>query len=191
MDLFKTPKQLPFLHYTYHWVDANTWGNGATEKQQQMSIDLGPMPFLEQPSLDDLWTTEVNENIQKSGEHQLLVAANILRSAVAFRSRRAVANILIVQNQEKKDWLDTNATFLRQQACTVIVDPTLQPNEIRATYWKLIFKKDRIGSEVVCFSDIPIAVDGGIQISPEGFSAIQKSDNISIDYHCYFRRGFM
>src|SRR5277367_6008030 len=103
LDLFKTPSNLPFLHYTYKMVDVEGFG-GEVLKSPSMSLDCGPMPIVEQPSVDDLWTIEDNSNIQKAKDHShgRIFAANILCSAVAFRSRRAAANILIVPNEAQK-----------------------------------------------------------------------------------------
>ncbi len=191
MELFKTPTQLPFLHYTFKETEGT--GFAAGEKYKSLSLDLGPMPLMEQPSIDELWTIEDNSNIQKSQtDNGKFSAAIILCSAVAFRSRRASANILIVQNEEMQNfyttkWIEHNLA----PKLTVLVDPTLEPNELRATYWRVIYKKERVGDDVVTFSEVPIAIDGGVQISPEGFSAIQKGPNVDMDYHGYFRRGFL
>ncbi len=193
---FKTPSNLPFMFYT----SKQTTFKGETFPQ--MTLNLGSKPIIETPSLEDLWTTVNNPNIQRKrvsncsssikSEHELhrMFAANIIANDVARRSRRAAANILIVPNKTEKDWFDETYTRFKYQRMTVVVDPTLEPNELRATYWKIMYKRERVGDNVIT-TDIPAYVDGGLQLSPEGFSCIQKEGDCWIDYHSYFARGFM
>lgn len=179
LHLFKTPSNLPFLYYSTKEVEYNG------QKHPQMTLDVAIKPIIVESTfeLDGLWTIEHNANIQRAYErpHGRIFAAQILRNAVARKSRRSVANILIVPNEIEKLWFDEQISELRWNDLTVHVDPSLRPNELRATYWKITYDRD----------NIPRAVDGGLQFSPEGFSCIQKEGNCWYDYHSYFVRGFM
>jgi|SRR5271157_149615 len=193
LSLFKTPSNLPVLFYSTKQVTYKG------ETYPQMSLNMEVKPIIEQPPLDDLWTVVNNPNIQKAHEHSdgRIFAANIICNDVARRSRRAAGNILIVPNKTQKAWFDKRYTELKWHTrMTVVVDPSLEPNELRATYWKIMYKKECIGHykggwPKVITTDIPVAIDGGLQLSPEGFSCIQKEGDCWIDYHSYFARGFM
>lgn len=179
LDLFKTPSNLPFLFFTVTEIEQGVCG---AKELPPLSLHAGVQQIIEQPTFDDLWVTVNNANIQKASEHVhgRLFAANIIRNDVARRSRRAVGNILIVPDVEQQTWFEDQISARKIHPLDkVLVDPSLQPNELRSTYWKIKLSAD----------GVPVCVDGGLQFSPEGFSCVPTSKRFS--YHSYFSRGFM
>jgi hypothetical protein len=183
LDFFKTLKTLPFLYYT---STPRMSSEGAV--YDSISLEMTLMPVLPAPPvevLSQLWEVENNHNIQQAykHEHGRMFASNILRTSIARKSRRACGNIIIVPNENEKQWFEDMKPKVTQQDCAILVDSSLQPNEIRTTYWKIVYNRE---------TGEPIAVDGGIQISPEGVSYVQQGvNNCVINYTSYFSRGFL
>lgn len=192
LDIFRTPKQLPFLYYSGKDVEYIDTDSGETKTiKNQLSLELGDKPIIEQPSLDDLWTLV---DLGRFDNHEMgkLIAINKLCNEVARRTRRACANIVFVPNDTEKLVVDTHNKKYNMTA-KVIVDETLKPNELRATYWEVRFKRERTSREHIydiTTTNEAMAVDGGIQLSPDGFSCIRRENGCTNLYKDYFVRGF-
>jgi hypothetical protein len=187
LDIFKTPENLPFLYYR---SDGTAPGFFGGEPTPSIRLHVGYMPVRKEISsleldafLDDVWQEVDNDNLKRASQHQYgrLFAANILRTRIGFTSRRACGNILIVPNSEEKEWFDDIHQHFQSTICQVIVDESLKPNELRATYWRISHGKDSTRGPV----------DGGIQISPEGLSYIVEQPPLGFNYRHYFTKGFL
>lgn len=181
LKLFETPSNLPFLWYKKVGEYTTNFANLDPITHPKMSLEFGLKPIINQPTLEELWPIEKNENIQRAHKHEFgrIFAANILCNSIARKSRRAYGNILIVPNEAERMWFAEKYVRFNYKI-SVFVDSSLEPNELRATYWKIHL--DQMGT--------PGIVDGGIQVSPEGVSCIQKNDDTMFNYSDYFARGF-
>lgn len=160
MDTNMNYNTLKNLHFIYH----------TTDKDGAMCLEMGIQPIVA-GALTDVWTTiETQPSINPLRQ---LFAANRCQTHVARLSRRAMGNILFVPTYEQKDWFDVQYQTIKRQT-QVFVDPLLDSNELRSTYWKIIYNKE----------NVEVAVDGGIQLSPEGYS-------YNPNYNGYFVRTFL
>jgi hypothetical protein len=181
-ELFSTPSELPFL--LYKAGDA-LLGEGEGEidwgspDRPSISLHCETRRACEPIPMDELFTVH-SLGYFKGLPHPLIVA-NVLCNEIARQTRRAAGNIVIVPSQLLKEDLEA----LAPEHCknwTIIVDDTLQSNEIRATYWKAVSKNHWAG-----LSTDPspaVAVDGGIQITPHSFHKLPN-------WKSYFLRAFV
>lgn len=107
-------------------------------------------------------------------EHHVQLGVNMLRNQIAIDTRRGVANIAIVQNDAMAKLLENN------QINFMFIDESIDPNEIRLMYWRLI---GHDGENV--------AVDGGFAITPDGIFFNNTGEHTTGDVvpTAYMRRG--
>ena len=183
LDIFTTPKRLPFLFY------------GTNETGMCLKADHFPITTID-PS--DLWETMDVSKKLTGDERDPFCTVVSLCSRIALKSRRGCANMLFVMDEERRLWLKEK---LGRRDVDVRVDPDLEPNEVRATYWRMMMSKpslEKLFSDPLSFVpdasfvSQPLAVDGGIQISPEGLSVISGNGAMKgYDYRSYFARCFL
>lgn len=156
MKIFSTKKELHFLHVTLG-------SNGAMTLSADLFPNSKPDPFEDWFKLVD---------VSHIAGHMMTkrFAANILANRIASQTRRAAGNILFVPDHDTELWFQhTPGPQFRY-----IIDYDLKPNELRCTFWK-----QHLGQ-----NGQAVAVDGGVQFSPTGFSAVPN-------YKDYFARCFL
>lgn len=161
-DMFYVPQQVPFLCYTH--LNGELWDK-TSWVESPVCLDLKTFPLCDEIEVDDLWGT-VDIKRAVSPTNAVLLMAN----TIAHETRRGAGNVVIVSSQPLADSIKQDVTWSR-----LIVDPSLQENEIRVTFWKT--HTNISGTQV-------LAVDGGVQYTPDGFSKLPN-------YQGYFKRGLM
>jgi hypothetical protein len=156
MKIFSTQKELHFLHCTVDQTGLMT-----------LSADLFPNSHPE-PFED--WFTTVDVSHIRGQTFSKRFAANILANRIASATRRAAGNILFVPDHDTQVWFQHTPGPQFQY----VINYDLKPNELRCTFWK-----QHLGR-----NGNPVAVDGGVQFSPTGFSA-------QPNYKDYFARCFL
>lgn len=171
MDLshFKTPHNLPFLFLL------------KGEDIDPISLNLDHMPIVDELPFG-LWTTYKTKTSK-------IYIANAIRNEVARGSRRAVGNIIFLSTNSECECFKEQFASYGHSDIKFVVDSQLYPNEIRSTYWKILYRKIRVGDEII-ETDEPVAIDGGIQLSPDGISCIYNIKGLVSDYTKYFVKGF-
>lgn len=136
-QLFKTSQTLPMLCY-----DRTT---------PVVSLQANKYPMMSATNatkiIDALFQHVSVKHVQHAVDYRVL-AARALAVMVARISRRGVANILFVPNSELEVYYQHSDHWYTK----IIVDERLQPNELRAAFWR----------------STETFVDGGVQISPDG-----------------------
>lgn len=159
MTPYSTPQNLPFLFYKLD--DTGNLDFQAMKFPARKGITEVPADWYQTVDLSPMHNARSDPNFK-------IFAANIIANRVALRTVRAVANILFVPDFDSKIYFD-NAFATYSKYDTVIIDRSLQPNEIRCTYWKIVDGR---------------AVDGGVQFSPDGYTTAPNSPS-------YFARCFL
>lgn len=136
--------------------------NYQTNPSGTLSLHADTFPVSEESPYESWFSVHVhglNQHDDDTLYHGCV--ARTLLNRIAAATRRAAGNVLFVPNFDE---------FLRYSNCEqlligvnlqdlqVVIDYDLEPNELRATYWK-------------CPPMWSGAVDGGVQFPPEGFVA--------------------
>jgi hypothetical protein len=147
----------PFLFYAARWSNAT-----ATP-----SISLAAMIPISTPGYGP---TDVPSLFTERDTSQMInpiVVVNYLCNEVAALTRRGTANLAFVHTKQQADLLQSMWLTKRRDQITFHVEPYVTQDEVWVTYWKRINE----------------AVDGGIQILPDGEILIAPN------YQSYFLKG--
>lgn len=193
-DLFKTPSNLLTVYYSCDNAEEFESLNSISfdmENPPKMCLEATHMTLCEQPPFEELWSKNTMD-LSKYGnsDMSMFIAINAMMNQIARLSRRGCGNIVFVPTEGQRQKVHEHFKFNNFKVHT---DNTLKPNELRVTYWKVNNRRYNVDGTMLGIreTDEPQFVDGGIQITPEGFACIKKQGKCMSDYHDYFVRGFM
>ena len=139
---FNTISNLPFIYMKD--------GDAGTYSIALSSFMVNP-GFVSVPA--DLYETCSVQHISNSDKY-LERAALILTNRIAQRSRRGVGNILFVPDSDHKDFFENSTFTQRVKDSRVVIDRSLQPNELRCALWRIMYDGK--------------VLNGGVQFTPKG-----------------------
>lgn len=136
-SLFAVPTELHMFHISYR-------------EDGGMTLKCELPPYSEEVPFASLFE-EVDVSHVAGAAFSPVFSLNIILNRVAQNSRRAVGNIVFVQNDDTKRWFEKSPVPV-QRTLRYVVDDSLAENELRATYW--------VNQGTV--------IDGGLQYTPNG-----------------------